>query len=215
MAKSKRRRFGARDWWVIVPLISVGILTFASFLYVGLRARRNAWLVASAIYLAIFVTAFAVDAAAGGAEWSSTMAGFALFGLAGGGLAHCMAIRKTFYAIVDGHPDDSYEAALQKLNVRERGRRLAAEQPDRARQMGVGRPDVTGSFHANLVDLNSAPAGVIADVCGVSDEVATRVVAARQRAGEFSSVEDLDLLVDLPPADVTRLKDAGVCVPCD
>ena len=34
-----------------------------------------------------------------------------------------------------------------------------------------------------------------------------------EKTGQFSSVEDLDLLVDLPPDEVARLRDASVCVP--
>jgi DNA uptake protein ComE-like DNA-binding protein len=56
---------------------------------------------------------------------------------------------------------------------------------------------------------------VIASVAGVSEAVAREIVAARQKTGDFSSIEDLDLLVDLPPADVAKFKDAGVRVPRD
>ncbi len=69
------------------------------------------------------------------------------------------------------------------------------------------------SFHAELVDLNSAPAAVIASVAGVAMATAERVVAARAETKGFSSVEDMDVVVDLPPAELSRLRDAGVCIP--
>jgi hypothetical protein len=207
------RRVGLRDWWIILPPLSLGVFTWAAFFYIGLRARRRSWLIAAGIYLGALFLAYGVDAAAGSADWSSTLAGFVLFSLAAGGLAHAIAVRSRFYAAIAGQDEVEYEAAERRLHARELARKIAEEEPDRARQLGVGRPDLKDAFDASLVDLNSAPEKSIAAVAGVSVAVARQIVAARERTGDFSSVEDLDLLVDLPPDDVTRLKDAGVCVP--
>lgn len=207
----KGPRIGLRDWWLLLPPVSIGILTWAAFFYVGIRARNTRWLMWAAIYLGALMGAFALDAAVGQKDWSETFAGFVLFALAGGGFAHGVAIRSQFYG-----SDDSteYEIAERRLAAREMGRKMVAEEPDRARQMGVGRPDLRESFDAELADLNSAPASVIASVCGVPKATADRIVEARGDAG-FSSVEDLDLLLNLPPAEVAKLHDAGVCVPLD
>jgi DNA uptake protein ComE-like DNA-binding protein len=105
--------------------------------------------------------------------------------------------------------------AQRRLAARAMGRKMVSEEPDRARQMGVGRPDLKEAFDAELVDLNSAPASAIASVCGVSSATAQRIVDARAGTEGFSSVEDMDLLLNLPPAEVARLHDAAVCVPVD
>lgn len=212
-ASKDKPRVGLRDWWILLPVLSLGILTWAALFYVGLRARKASWLIAAAVYLTTFFAAFGIDSATGGAEWSSTLAGFVLFALMGGGLAHCIAIRRAFYTRISVKDTDEYDAAMRRMQARELGRELAADDPARARQMGVGRPDLPGSFDAQLVDLNSASAKLIASVCGVSAATAERVVTARDQTGDFSSVEDLDLLVDLPTHEVARLKDTGVCVP--
>jgi hypothetical protein len=207
------RRVGLRDWWILLPPLSVGVFTWAAFFYVGLRARNRNWLKWAGIYIGALFAAFGVDAVAGGADWSSTLAGFVLFSLAAGGLAHAIAVRSRFYAAIAGQDEIEYEAAERRLHARDLARKIAEEEPDRARQLGVGRPDLKDAFDASLVDLNSAPAKSIAAVAGVSIAIAGQIVAARDNAGDFSSVEDLDLLVDLPPDDVARLKDAGVCIP--
>jgi len=201
-----------RDWWVVLPPLTLGLGAWASFLYVGLRARNRGWLIASGVYLAAIFVAFGVDAAVGKAEWSGTLAGFVLIALMIGGLAHAIAIRSRFYAAVGGETEHDYDAAQRRLAAREMGRKMVEDDPDRARQMGVGRPDLPEAFDAELVDLNSAPAKVIVNVAGVTKATAERVVAARQESGEFSSVEDMDLLVDLPPDEIAKLRDAGVCV---
>jgi hypothetical protein len=202
-----------RDWWVLLPL-TFGLLTWAAFLYVGIRARRPGWLIASFVYGAAIFVAFGVDAAVGEKKWSSTMAGLVLFALMGGGFAHALAIRQRFNAIVGGEAELDYDAAQRRLAARDMGRKMVEDEPDRARQMGVGRPDMPEAFDAELVDLNSAPANVIMDVARVTKTTAERIVKARA-AGEFSSVEDLDLLADLPTDEIAKLRDAGVCVPRD
>ena len=206
-------RPGLRDWWILLPPLSIGLLAWVAFLYAGVRARRGSWLLAAAGYFGVLALVFVIDAAVGGEDWSETLAGLTMFAAAAGGFVHAIAIRRPFYAAIGGAGEGEYGAALRRLEAREIGRKLVADEPDRARQMGVGRPDVPEAFDAELVDLNSAPATVIARVAGVSESVATRVVEAREATGGFSSIEDLDLLLDLAPGDVTRLKDAGVCVP--
>ena len=212
-AKDQTARIGLRDWWLLLPPLSFGALTWAAFFYAGMRARRRNWLIWAGVYLAALMGAFGIDAAAGETEWSSTLAGLVLLALAGGGLAHAVAIRRPLYAATADSVAGQYERAERRLAARERGRKLARQEPAKARQLGVGRPDLPNSFDAELVDQNSAPAAVIASVAGVPLTIAERVVAARAETSGFSSVEDLDLMVDLPPAELGRLRDAGVCIP--
>ena len=208
-----RSRIGLRDWWLLLPPLSIGVLTWAAFFYAGTRARRRDWLVWAAVYLGVLLAAFGIDAAVGEKDWSSTLAGLVLFALAGGGLAHAVAIRRPFYATTGDYAAPQYELAERRLAAREQGRKLARKEPAKARQLGIGRPDLPDSFHAELVDLNSAPPTVIASVAGVAMTAAERVVAIRAGTTGFSSVEDMDLMVDLDPAELGRLRDAGVCVP--
>jgi DNA uptake protein ComE-like DNA-binding protein len=211
--EAPRSRIGLRDWWLLLPPLSIGVLTWAAFFYAGVSARRRDWLAWAGVYLGVLIAVFGIDAAVGEKDWSSTLAGLVLFALAGGGFAHAIAIRRPLYAASADSASEQYERAERRLAVREQGRMLARTEPSKARQLGVGRPDLPDAFDAELVDLNSAPATVIADVTGVAMTTAERVVAARSETSGFSSVEDLDLMVDLPPQELSRLRDAGVCVP--
>src|SRR4051812_3817846 len=96
----KPRGVGLRDWWILLPPLSIGVMAWAAFFYIGLRARRRSWLIAAGIYLGALFLAFGIDAAAGSADWSGTLAGFVLFSLAAGGLGHAMAVRSRFYAAI-------------------------------------------------------------------------------------------------------------------
>ena len=57
--------------------------------------------------------------------------------------------------------------------------------------------DLPGAQDAGLVDINGAPATVIAHLPGVDAALASRIVEARADTGGFSSVEDLGATLDL------------------
>ncbi len=75
---------------------------------------------------------------------------------------------------------------------RQYGRQLAAEHPQIARQLGIGRPDLPNQFEdGGLIDVNEAPEAVLRTLPGVSAEHATLIVADRSHRGPFRSLEDL------------------------
>jgi competence ComEA-like helix-hairpin-helix protein len=106
----------------------------------------------------------------------------------------------------------TYDQAEDRALEREEARRLAREEPARALEMGVGRPDREG-FHGSLVDLNNAPASVIEELPGVNRELAERIVVMREEVGGFSSLDDLAHVLDLPVAVVDRIRADVVVLP--
>ena len=112
------------------------------------------------------------------------------------------------------HPDDPRLArAREHLAEREKARRLAVQNPQLALEAGVGRPDLPGSYHAGLVDINHAPFEVVAQLPGVDAELARRLIAAREEIGGFSSLEDLGSVLDLEGDETERLRTHIVCLP--
>ncbi len=200
-----------RTWWVFVPLLTLGMLTWAVFLYVGIRARRRLWLLFAAVYLAALTIALVVGGGHHG-DAQANVEGAILVCLAVVGSTHALGIRREFLTAT-GVFDRRLEAAEHRLAVQDRGRRLLAEDPVRARRLGVGRPDVPKSFDAGLIDVNSAPVEVLGRLPGIDEELARRIAAARDDLGHFSSVDDLDLVLDLPEATLARLRDVAVFVP--
>jgi hypothetical protein len=47
--------------WLLVPVLSVGILTWAAFLYVGVRGRRPSWWIAGIVYAVALLAVFVLD----------------------------------------------------------------------------------------------------------------------------------------------------------
>ncbi|WP_198319443.1 hypothetical protein [Actinopolyspora erythraea] len=111
--------------------------------------------------------------------------------------------------------DPAVAAVLAARRRREESRALAAEDPLMARELGIGRPDVTRKYDdGGLVDLNSAPAEVIAQVCGLDVQAATEIERARaHQPGGFSSVDEVLVLLELPVGAWDALRDRAVLLP--
>lgn len=195
-----------RWWYVLVGPLTLGILAWTAFLYLGIRARKRTWLGYAAIYLAVAIAGAALAQSEGD---DASGSGFIWIGLMGASFMHALALRKPFERRMRTLEDPALEAAETRAERRELARAMAADDPKRARELGIGRPDLERSFHAGLVDVNSAPTGVIAEVAGLPRESAETIAAGRP----YSSIEDLDLLVNLPREQVSRLRDVAVFIP--
>jgi hypothetical protein len=89
---------------------------------------------------------------------------------------------------------------------------LARKDPARARDLGVGRPDLPGARHGYVVDVNHAPAGVVATLPGISNEIAAEIVRLRGELNGFESVDDLGSLLDLHPRVVAAMRSRAVAL---
>jgi hypothetical protein len=112
------------------------------------------------------------------------------------------------------HPNDPRLArAREHLAERERARTLARENPQLALEAGVGRPDLPGSYHGGLIDVNHAPVGVIATLPNFDAALARRLVTVREQINGFSSLEDLGSVLELTGDQVERLRTHVICLP--
>lgn len=107
-------------------------------------------------------------------------------------------------------PDPAIAAALAARDRRAEARRLAVQDPLLAHELRLGRPDLPRTYDdGGLVDLNTAPAHVIARTCGIEPEHAERIVACRS-AGRFAAVDDVLVWADLPYEVWDFVRDRGV-----
>ncbi len=112
------------------------------------------------------------------------------------------------------HPGDPrLTRARAHLAERERALSLARENPRLALEAGVGRPDLPGSYHGGLIDVNHAPHQLLGSLPGVDAELAGRLIAAREELDGFSSLEDLGSVLDLSGPQVEHLRERVVFLP--
>ena len=101
--------------------------------------------------------------------------------------------------------------ALAQRQTRSRYLEIVVRDPDLARDMNIGRPDLHRNYDdAGLLDLNTVPSSVLVQHAGMTPEEAEKVVAARERLGGLSSVDDLVIFADTNPETAERLKDRAV-----
>lgn len=212
MAALAGRRSRLREsWWVWLPLATFGIGTWAAFVYAGTRARRQTWKVFGVGYLALIIGAFALVVPESD-PWS-TLGGFAIIFAWVGGFLHALTIRSAYLRLIESPDQAALEAAEARARVRENALQLVRDDPTRAKALGVGRPDIDLAFDGGLVDVNSAPVEVIANLPHADTALAERIIAVRERVGAFSSVKDLGLVLGLPAPVIDAWERLVVCLP--
>ena len=184
-------------------------------MYAGVRARRTLWTVAGLVYLAALVAAFTLVSIEGddADTWYGDLGGALLIFAWVVPFVHALVIRRSFLDCLEVLESDDLDRAEDALRVRDEARRIARDDPRRARELGVGRPDVSGAFDGGLVDLNLASADAVAGLPGIGEELAKRIVAVREEIDGFSSLEDIGLVLSLPAATIDRIRDRGLVLP--
>lgn len=186
--------------WALLPLISVGWATPGVFLYVAIRLRTRWQWLALALYTALWVVAFMTTEAPTGSG-QETVFFVALLPLMLGGTVHALVVRSR---VVGGRPgptafDTAVDAVRQRRASRERARELAARDPMMARELRIGRPDLPRSFDdGGLIDVNSAPPAVLAQLPGLTPQLVDQIVRIREQVTSFISAEDLSAAAGLP-----------------
>lgn len=195
--------------WAWLSVIPMGLGAWAPA-YAGVKAQNRRWLALGVIWSLIAVAGWVAAVTSNGD--SGLAGGLIILGWVGA-VATSFTIRPAYARQLQGSFDAAVLGAQVRLAERERARRLCREKPPLAREIGVGRPDLPGAQDAGLVDVNNAPARVIAGLPGIGDALAARIVEARSDTQGFSSVEDLGATLDLDGHVVEGLREQAVFLP--
>jgi DNA-binding SARP family transcriptional activator len=192
----------------LIPLITFGVGAWIYFVWAA--ARRRDWRIGLIAlgYLAGFVVAmiFMVEIDPTPEDMPNTPAtdfGVLLFFL------------NTLFASVHG----AILAARpwntsKRRDMRAQARAIVESDPAQARQLAIGRPDLPGWFDdGGLLDVNHAPAPVLAAMPGISSALAHRIVMDRQHRGPYAKVDDLVARGVLSRGGIRPLRDRLVAVP--
>lgn len=208
-------------WYLAVPLLTLGLLTFLPFLHAAIRLRKPWVWLATCVFVLVACGAVYVS---GQPEGTTPVAVDAIFvvGLLGSmvvGITILTRLRREAYHLsdpmasgTDGAPatDLAVQQILQSRTKRAQARDLAAADPLMARELHIGRPDLPRDYDdGGLVDIASAPEYVIAQVLGLPPEQAAGIIAVRDTA---ITVDDLFSLTDLPVSSWDRIRDRAVII---
>ncbi|MEU5871658.1 hypothetical protein AB0A73_08860 [Glycomyces sp. NPDC047369] len=214
--------------WALLPLLVPGAGAPLAFgIAAGRRpsARTVAPLIAyTAAFMGFFalILPFDVGETPDWALWSALLVMLAsTFGAA----IHAAAIRRYVWAPVrtdEPAPPpkpvpagDWVAPALdQAARLREDARRLADGDPSLAKRSGVGRPDRPRQLDdGGLIDLNHAPAAVLAELPGFNAALAAQVRERVERIGPFQSLDEVIVEVGVAPGFERHLREYAVLLP--
>lgn len=200
-------------WYFVLTVLSAGLLAAVPFWHAWSRLRHPRLRTLALAYTAVDVFLFVLvaltpspDSHPAGNDAVSTIGGFAVIAVVIAACVQLRAVRRAVYAGPRARPmeaDPVVTRVLAARHRREEARKMWAADPALAHELGVGRPDLRRGFDdGGLVDLNGAPAEVIAGVCGIAREQAEAIVTARlARGGTYYNLGELFVDVALP-ADI-------------
>ena len=220
-----KERWKAGGWYLGVPILSAGVFAAVPFWHAQSRLDRPELRALAVTYT---VAGIAIMALAGitpkdaegnpvgalGGILQTICVIAALIVMVTACLKLSRLRREIFRRPGWGTLDDNGHVDPEKRSRarREEARALKAQDPDRADELGIGRPDLgRGYDDGGLVDLNTAPASVIASVCRMDAALAEAIVAARTgRGGVFYVLGEVLMDVAVPPSVKDELQDRAV-----
>lgn len=216
----------AGRWYYLVMVATAGTFAWVPFLHAATRLKtakaRKSALVFGGLDVVMYVLIALTPQDGQGHTVSgplSTVGGLLALGVIFVGCIMIAPLRRMVYEGAAVEADDrqpttdpAIKAALAARARRDEARKLAAADPLLARELHIGRPDMARSYDdGGLVDLNSAPAEVIAEKCGIPGELAATIVDVRNQRGEpFANVDELFVVADLPVSTWDRIRDRAV-----
>jgi DNA-binding SARP family transcriptional activator len=201
---------------VAVPLLTLGFVSWAVIAYFAARRRSlSLWLAAAGYFLLMIVFGFTTsDDPNSQWEWVAVLA--MLVAMAGGAVHTALLVSVPGTRRRQTRPDYDTLRALELRIRREQALTLLHHHPHIARELCIGRPDLSRVFNdGGLVDINAVPEHTLAALPGVTVPQAQQIVARRRASGDFGSVEDLVTAGLLPLPTVRALSDVLIVVDGD
>ena len=214
-------------WYWVITAVSLGMLAAVPMWHAWSRLRTKGTL---RLALGLTSSTFLGLALDGAAPSDATGSPTGILGGLGtaviitqfvAGLAAVAVIRPRAYSVQATAPrtpivaaeyaDPAVAQALAARARREQARDLAARDPLLAKELKMGRPDLARTYDdGGLVELNTAPAEVIASVLSLDTATAAKIVEFRQRFSGFQTLEEVASCVSLTETQQAVLEDRGL-----
>jgi hypothetical protein len=206
-------------WLWALPVFSCGLLSFVPPIVIAAKLKQSrAWRLAGALTVAWFLGVALTSSQPDGADniWTTSGAllyltawiGAVVYGLVMGPKLDWSPRTSTMVA-PSYDPNPAAIAGVQAARrKREQAREMARRDPQMARDLRIGRPDLPRQYDdGGLVDMNSVPEETMTRWLGLSVAQSAQLVEARQQLSRFEHVEDLVNLAGLEPSTYDQVKD--------
>ncbi len=204
---------------VVLPIFTMGLAAWVPAAWASTKVddpqRKKAlrrWAAGLAVAGVVSFSMIGNSSSTGASsDTQSNIGGFAMMGVIGVGTWLAIANRYVADRRHDLASLPGAREALAQRELRDRYRDIVARDPDLARNMNIGRPDLPRNYDdGGLLDINSASASALVEHGLLTPEEAEKTLAARERLGGLSSVDDLVLFGDVNPESAERLKERAV-----
>lgn len=209
-------------WLWMLPVFSIGLLAFVPPIAIAAKAKtQRAWWWAGG-FAASWLVGFML-VGAGDSEGPISDLGLAIYFAAWiGAVIYALVIGpkvdwppKGTYVQMGPPPPPPYDpnaGAVAGVHAgrikREEARELARRDPQMARDLRIGRPDLPRQYDdGGLVDANSAPLEVLQGSLDLTRDQATQLIDARHQLGRFEHPDDLINLAGLEPNTFDTVRD--------
>jgi DNA-binding SARP family transcriptional activator len=209
---SSRRRISMMEvvFALVAPFVTCLIGGWVYFAYAGARRRQIRFFVMAAGYLVVWLAGvlllFVIDPSPIEAEITTNAeeSGIII-------LLVLPLVAAAHGVVVAVSSSEFYHAR----SMREQARQFALFAPDRAREVGIGRPDLPlrAVDDGGLIDLNHLGGYELATATGLPVTQALEIVADREAKGPFARPEELVVRGLADERTVKRLAGRLICIP--
>ena len=200
-------RTGLQMRWVWLSLLPLGLGVWVP-VYTGVVERKRGFTVIGLLWVAVAVTGWVMSSSA-----SNGLAGGLIIIAWVGAFATALALRGVLKREAASGFDAAVAAGRTRLANRAHACQIAREQPQLAKELGIGRPDLPGAQDAGLIDVNHVPASVLARLPGFDGVLAAKIAAARDEIHGWSSLEDMGSQMNLDGNLVEDIRDRVIFLP--
>lgn len=208
--------------WVLMPVLSLGMLAFVPAGQAWFWTRSKGWLV---VALALLLGSAAIgvllavdlDNAAPALVWIATVAGGVVSALFARPVAFGRVDRRRGPSgfTMDEQAEPAVRSVLNRRYRRKTVRRLAARDPELALKVGVGRPDDPNVHYddGGLVDLNNVSANGLVMALSWPRDDAEAFVRERDLRRGYDSLAEVGALSSLDPMLLEHQTDRLILLP--
>jgi DNA uptake protein ComE-like DNA-binding protein len=199
--------------WGLAVAVTFGFAGPFLFGYAASRTGRRGWAAFAVLYAVLAFGGFTLIEI-GADDSAPREIGSAMLLLAWiAGPVHAFLMRREYERGLKTPRARAIERARAEVAERKEARRLVAEEPDVALELGVGRPDVANARAMGVVDVNRAGASALAELPGVDRALAREIVRVREEIDGFATLEEMGMVLHLDGDLVEDLEPYVVFIP--
>ena len=197
------------SWWVLLPPLSLGFLSWLAFLVPAIRTGRWTFSLSSALYAGLLVAATVSNSMDREGVGGTIAVLILLLGCWLGASIHAAVVNRSYLRALAAR--NTWYDAPAAQHAPETGQ--SAPQPF----LGISQDDYhapaappTGSAAPapqERIDLNSATPQQLGTVPGVGESLAQRIIEVRNARGGYRDLDDLVVAANLQPHELVRLRD--------